>query len=119
MTTRNDNGPQGYCGFEVGQHVVCVDDKWHGFSGWHSRNHMPTGLTKGKVYTVERVYTTAAYWQGAKTVVVCLSLKEAKKEPAPASPECDGWHVSRFRPLPKLRVEDFLAASTPKDVVSA
>lgn len=118
MTTRNDNGPQGYCGFVVGQHVVCIDNV-ESHVGWHARNRVPFGLVRGRVYTIARIYTGDGFYRGVRGKRVNLELVELKKKPSPCAPNNNGFAAARFRPLPKLRVEDFLAASTPKDVVSA
>lgn len=117
MTTRNDTGLQGYCGFEVGQHVLFTNDR-----GWAEQlraGGANSSLRKmirpvvGKVYTIRAIYIDPHYQ------LPFLLLSEIRNPPLEwrLGTYESGFSARRFRPLPKLRVEDFLAASTPKDVV--
>ena len=120
MTTRNDTGLQGYCGFEVGQHVVCVAEEQFGDCVPITKPILPK---VGKVYEVRRVHIGSL--TSTAPGFVGLLLKEIPDQII--TYRLDGFtrqgkayfEAKNFRPLPKLRVEDFLAASTPKDVVSA
>lgn len=123
MTTRNDNDPQGYCGFEVGQHVVYLDGEPRNEYQRRMRvKWVRRGLKRpvnGRVYTVRLVFIGVTRDPSCPTPV-CLLLDEIHNPPERAlggDVRELGFYAELFRPLPKLRVEDFLAASTPKDVV--
>lgn len=111
MTTRNEDGSQGYCGFVVGQHVVCIG---HTFADEKARNRwIRRGVTFpdiGKVYTVRRVlllpYSTALLLDEIRNPIV--RCREAGDQEA-------FFRASCFRPLQKLKVEDFLSTKTPVD----
>lgn len=102
--TQADNGI--YCAFEVGQHVVLVDDEW-------SRPPLPeeTFPVRGVVYTVR--------WVGLGDLGnVCIRLNEIVNEPrdyaSGLSEAC--FRTYRFRPLHKLTPEAFMSADAPVKV---
>jgi hypothetical protein len=111
-------GDTTYCNFEVGQHVVCVKE-----------DDMPDGLEIIDplfLPTVGKIYTVRCLELGDISKELCLKFEEI--------PDQDGvrftWHnvtysgsvlypARNFRPLQKLKVEDFLVAETPVDSVPA
>lgn len=71
MTTRNDNGPQGYCGFEVGQHVVFKRDYGPRFKAkWMARGVCFPAV--GKVYTIRELLIAPKTGGGPDRYVVRL-----------------------------------------------
>ncbi|CAK7259117.1 MULTISPECIES: hypothetical protein [unclassified Shinella] len=110
MTTRNDIGSQGYCGFVVGQHVVFKFD----FPGRYKAKWEKRGVrfpSVGTVYTVRKVLIAP------KTREVALLLNEIHNPSiTSAGVRTEAFFKARrFRPLQKLKVEDFLSAKTPVD----
>lgn len=104
MTTRNEDGSQGYCGFVVGQHVVCVDDS-DGTVGLDKKIE----LVKGRVYTVHDI-------NAVDFSAVAIQVVECEKTYEQEDGVYEGWFGHwRFRPLAKLKVEDFLSTKTPVD----
>jgi hypothetical protein len=105
-TASSGKGQEGttYCGFEVGQHVVLVDD-----SRFKDNDVILTAIrigctlpVKGVVYTVRDVELIRDF--------VTIRLVEIVNPPDPSPYGSHGepqWPVIYFRPLPKLRVEDF------------
>ena len=97
----------GYCGFEVGQHVVLIDDNWN--TGY-SYAHITKVPAKGVVYTVRAI-------EARDKQRVGLLLREIVNVPRR---HADGhleisFRATRFRPLPKLTPEQFLTVETPVD----
>lgn len=110
MTTRNDDRSQGYCGFVVGQHVVFKFD----FPGRYKAKWEKRGVrfpSVGTVYTVRKVLIAP------DSLEVALLLNEIRNPDIPtAGLRMEAFFKARrFRPLQKLKVEDFLSTKTPVD----
>lgn len=121
MNTKSSGSAQdntGYCGFVVGQHVVCINDE----------NRAPAGVTvleqlilpeKGKVYTVRALVI------GVLGRAPCLSLVEIPDQTVRIEWNGKPWFgdvifkACDFRPLKKLKVEDFMSAPVDGERASA
>ncbi len=121
MTSMDNDDRQGrttdihttYCGFQVGQHVACVrnvnDDKLPGV----------VLLEPVEIPSVGRVYTVAAVSISEVGNQVCLTLDEIPAQRVrflyfgqPATGDIL-FPAKFFRPLPKLKVEDFVTTRAP------
>lgn len=91
--------------FEVGQHVACIHDHFT------DAPEIPTGLTKGTVYTVTEVRLG---WNRRIENTVCLKLAELEN---PLPQTLGYFQANRFRPLPRLNIEDFMHAPAPLEPV--
>jgi phosphoribosylcarboxyaminoimidazole (NCAIR) mutase len=93
-----NQGDTGYCGFVVGQHVVCVDTipenntKVIQILGRGGTAHLPE---LNRVYTVRAIYTNPV------TGRVSMRLKELVNMPLPSIAGMwePGFPVTMFRPL--------------------
>lgn len=99
-----------YCAFQVGQHVVLVDDHFDKRPGertkWVRRGiRFPEMNT---VYTIRRVFISP---RGS----AALLLAEIRNPMVPTRAGLmEAYFVAaRFRPLKKLRVEDFMQQRAP------
>lgn len=89
--------------FHVGQHVVCVEGKWH------------TGvspLIRGRVYTVSRITMGSGFgpngeWLCGQGLVLC-EVHNPTNEPD----YTNGFWAGRFRPLSSTRLDVFRALLT-------
>lgn len=119
MNTKSGGSAQdntGYCAFVVGQHVVCITDDFMKSSAlrrkWERRGvRYPS---KNKVYTIRQIYLTSKY--------VGVLLEEIRNPLVPTRERGlieAGFTARKFRPLPKLKVEDFLSAPVDRERVSA
>lgn len=111
MTTAyspDGQGNTGYCGFEVGQHVACVRDKWR--AAENPPAHSPV---RGRVYVVRKII--------AIDKVVGLYFEELLNAHryTPNGYMEQAWNALCFRPLPKLTVDTFVSADAPVEGVSA
>lgn len=121
MSTPYDAGSQPtdttYCNFTVGQHVVCL--KTDGFDAGHVPLEPYELPQEGKVYTVRRLEIGMMKGQPSLTVKeipeqrILLSINGSLITAVLLFEACN------FRPLQKLKVEDFLVAETPVDSVPA
>lgn len=106
--------------YHAGQHVVCVDDA----------NQRQNGLKNGTVYTVLNVRTgpnvliyneTGEIAHISKEIIVLVRLVEVEVAYTRAGVKiCSeaynyGFRSSRFRPLKKLKVEDFCSIKIKED----
>ena len=83
--------------FNVGQQVVCVDDKEKG-------NGEPSGLTRGRVYTVAKFFPVGCkYACGCMKDYDALDVAEAPIIPYPGHEE--GYRANRFRPVRPQSIE--------------
>lgn len=82
--------------FHVGQHVVCVER----FTNVITGSGIPE---KGAVYTVREVYDGL----GPHGRELGLRLVEFSRQPHIGNVEA-GFAASRFRPLQKLNIQDFI-----------
>ncbi|MDK4729364.1 hypothetical protein [Rhizobium phaseoli] len=106
----------GYCAFVVGQHVVCITDDFMKSQAlrrkWERRGvRYPS---KNKVYTVRQVYLTSKY--------VGVLLEEIRNPLVPTRERGlteAGFLARKFRPLKKLKIEDFMQSKTPVEGVPA
>lgn len=95
--------------FEVGQHVVCIADLESELPSHLVRAYKSEGgrfPVKGTVYTVRAVYVDRVHPD-----VVGIMLVEIVNPPLRCSTgrvEESGFDVAFFRPLKKLKVEDFM-----------
>lgn len=117
MTSRYSDDRQGrttndtrYCGFTVGQHVVCVSEMFQK-APHHKRNWERRGVRFPVVNTVYTVRQLIATPKG-----IGLLLAEIHN---PLVPVRDFGRVeafsptNKFRPLKKLKVEDFMSINAP------
>lgn len=91
--------------FEVGERVVCVDDKWRG--GWLLGAGIPCPLVAGRVYTISKVLTGNNGAYPNNDGVAAVRLVEVRH---PSSPRFDQFSSLRFRPLRKLDTSQALKA---------
>ncbi|QIG74360.1 hypothetical protein EVC08_048 [Rhizobium phage RHph_N65] len=107
MNTKSSGSVQGntgYCDFVVGQHVVCIDT---------SNFLLAFEPVPGQELEAGRVYTVSAI--SLDYEAVALQVAEH-----PFLVEEGGWYGHwRFRPLQKLKVEDFMQSKTPVEGVPA
>lgn len=94
----------GYCSFEVGQHVVCVDNKAYRW-GW-----LPGDAPEvGRVYTVDRV---GIHPKGT----IVIRLQEKRRHPRAQALGFWGYSARRFRPAPSIDALTALLHETPTPV---
>ena len=92
--------------FEIGQHVVCVDDRKDAYipPGFNGIGNLD-GLTKGIVYTV-RSFVDSPVGD------LCLRLEEIVRPILTTGGWWNGgepgFDARRFRPLRRLTVDEFL-----------
>lgn len=114
----NDPTDPIYCGFTVGQHVACVSDPTKNWLPIHFEL-VPNLPTVNKVYTVRCVFLHP--WDE----IPCLRLAELinparvwnVNKVGAVRPEIlePGFAARCFRPLKKLRIEDFRSGDAPID----
>jgi hypothetical protein len=93
--------------FRIGQHVVCIDD-----TNWSITLPGPNPI-KGNVYTIDGL-------NSKDFPALALTLAEFEKIYVENGVITEGWYrADRFRPLQKLKVEDFLPAKAPRKTVDA
>jgi hypothetical protein len=95
--------------WEPGTHVVCIRE---GKLSVFQRRAGISPIVKGKVYTVRR------HWISRLNGEPLVQLQEIINPVLPSRRGGDiegGYHASCFRPLKKLKTEDFLNAKAPKD----
>lgn len=86
--------------FRPGQKLVCIDAK--------PRQHGPSFLVEGQVYTCHRVIETEFF---DHIVFRAVQLVEMDASP------CLGWWADRFRPATDISIFKKLLAPTPKKKV--
>lgn len=119
-SSRGTQEPTAYCALVVGQHVACVCNN----VGFDGTLHPPAtinqlrgrGYTLPEVGTVYTVRDVCAFECG-----VTVRLAEIKNPPeAYRGRIVEGAYPHFwFRPLPRLRVEDFTNIAAPADTVVA
>lgn len=95
----------GYCSFEVGQHVVCVDNTPDPGRRWV--NNDPPVV--GRVYTVDSIGLN-------KFEVLCITLREQPRRPDAVKSGVWGYRASRFRPAPSIDALTALLREAPTPV---
>lgn len=107
---RTDHDTTGYCGFVVGQHVVCVDDE--STPKYGLRGYLYVGGLDG--LKAQRVYTLRSVFICPRHNTVCVRLQEITRSEMPGFPgEEAGFDARRFRPLQKLTPEQFMQTDAP------
>lgn len=100
---------------KVGQHVVCVKDFSDEMNGYRVQQLIVRGCslpTKGTVYTLRTVESDATVGVGVRLEEIANPAFEWSNG-ITAEP---GFAAHRFRPLQKLKVEDFLEVKAPKEL---
>lgn len=117
MTSMDNDDRQGrtgdnttYCGFVVGQHVVCIREIEPGnpsTAAILARGGSANLPKRGTVYTIREVRPRrrGLFLLLAELVNVSIDTCSGPYEP--------GFSVKRFRPLQKLKVEDFMQTRVP------
>lgn len=91
-----------YCPFKIGQHVVCIDTANYLIG---EKVGAPEQLREGRVYTISALNAFGS--------IVAVQVAEL-----PWLVDIDGWYGHwRFKPLQKLKVEDFMTSDAPVDGV--
>lgn len=110
---RTANNDTTYCGFQVGQHVVCVRDD----------TDDPNVEVLSSIVRPEkgRVYTIRGVRLGVLRKVVCLRFVEIPDQIADVLIGGELFHgdvifdAANFRPLQKLTPEQFVTTDAPVD----
>ena len=90
--------------FEIGQHVVCVDDDYTKRVLEIFDIYDGSLPVRGTVYTVREVFAWGAGHVSIRLAEL-VNLKMPVRDFGMVEP---GFNPSRFRPLKKLKVEDFM-----------
>jgi hypothetical protein len=91
--------------FEAGQHVLCIDDEW-----------VESLIKIGTVYTVKRIQISKKLSFKLELLEedVCLVLEEVENLSLHSRQEI-GFNHRRFKPLPKLKIENFMKVTEKVD----
>jgi hypothetical protein len=86
--------------FDVGQKVVCIDDK---FEAWHKKLYK-VFPTEGCVYVIRDVRIGVLYSEGKRTGAISLLLVGLINPPADSVMALErGFNSDRFRPLSEMK----------------
>ena len=96
-----------YSALVPGQHVVCINDRWTGPVAACCRLNGVVLPKKSNVYTIRDTI--------ASPVGIGVRLEEIRNPVCPFSNGAmePAFRASAFRPLPRLKVEDFMSANAP------